>query len=365
MRGFVWVHAGSQKSWSTYLNMNIAILNCTVLIVKQCLPVTVSIFYDDCPHSITLRSHPRTAMGPILPQTNVFGKQLGIAPDVMGLITSVLPIMYILAKPTVGYLIDYFASARKVIFMSILLVMTLCYAGFYFVPLGRVHSVPLHDVYTIEMGRVDSCRQLEPPIDAPASLCSDHRPVQCSIECRHAGTPTRQFAGYLSTYRRAFVVNGPRTPVSTTNDTDAFLLGAIAATPEPSAASDDDSTTHYYSSNINFDLCLAEAGVALIGNKSCTVECRPDVDRQPDCVLGTATFWWFVCLMCVGTIGFNVANCVSDATCFDMLGELAGEWDGRCGDDEDEDSDNELGALLGTISQKCKRLEQRQTANKH
>lgn len=47
-------------------------------------------------------------MGPILPQINVFGKQLGISPDVMGFVTSVLPILYVLAKPIVGYLIDSF-----------------------------------------------------------------------------------------------------------------------------------------------------------------------------------------------------------------------------------------------------------------
>lgn len=50
-------------------------------------------------------------MGPILPQTNVFGKELGISPDVMGFITSFLPILYILAKPAVGYLIDSFPVA--------------------------------------------------------------------------------------------------------------------------------------------------------------------------------------------------------------------------------------------------------------
>lgn len=47
-------------------------------------------------------------MGPILPQINVFGKQLGISPDVMGFITSILPILYVVAKPGVGYLIDSF-----------------------------------------------------------------------------------------------------------------------------------------------------------------------------------------------------------------------------------------------------------------
>lgn len=54
-------------------------------------------------------------MGPILPQTSVFGKQLGISPDIMGFITSVLPILYILAKPAVGYLIDYFTVSYLLI----------------------------------------------------------------------------------------------------------------------------------------------------------------------------------------------------------------------------------------------------------
>lgn len=48
------------------------------------------------------------AMGPILPQINVFGKGLGISPDVMGFIMSCLPILYVLAKPAVGFVIDYF-----------------------------------------------------------------------------------------------------------------------------------------------------------------------------------------------------------------------------------------------------------------
>lgn len=37
----------------------------------------------------------------------------------------------------------------------------------------------------------------------------------------------------------------------------------------------------------------------------------------------SATFWIFVIFMCCGTIGFNVTNSISDAICFDMLGETA------------------------------------------
>lgn len=35
----------------------------------------------------------------------------------------------------------------------------------------------------------------------------------------------------------------------------------------------------------------------------------------------TAPFWFFVVLMCVGTVAFNVANCIGDAVCFDVLGK--------------------------------------------
>lgn len=48
-------------------------------------------------------------MGPILPQLSVYGKQLGVSADVMGYITSVLPIIYVIAKPIVGYIADYFS----------------------------------------------------------------------------------------------------------------------------------------------------------------------------------------------------------------------------------------------------------------
>jgi hypothetical protein len=35
-----------------------------------------------------------------------------------------------------------------------------------------------------------------------------------------------------------------------------------------------------------------------------------------------STFWIFVVLMCVGTVAFNVANCIGDAVCFDVLGKF-------------------------------------------
>uniref|UniRef100_A0A170ZKX8 Major facilitator superfamily domain-containing protein 6 n=1 Tax=Triatoma infestans TaxID=30076 RepID=A0A170ZKX8_TRIIF len=33
------------------------------------------------------------------------------------------------------------------------------------------------------------------------------------------------------------------------------------------------------------------------------------------------SFWAFTILMSLGTIGYNVSNCISDAICFDVLGD--------------------------------------------
>ena len=54
-------------------------------------------------------------MGPILPQINVFGKELGISPQVMGYVTCIMPILYVIAKPGVGYLADYFSVFNTII----------------------------------------------------------------------------------------------------------------------------------------------------------------------------------------------------------------------------------------------------------
>lgn len=75
-----------------------------------------------------------------------------------------------------------------------------------------------------------------------------------------------------------------------------------------------------FTDNPLFQLCLYN--VDQISNKTCDLVCRIDETFVPDCVTGTATFWMFVCFMCLGTIGFNVTNSATDATCFDILGKL-------------------------------------------
>jgi hypothetical protein len=56
---------------------------------------------------------------------------------------------------------------------------------------------------------------------------------------------------------------------------------------------------------------------------SCTLH---ETEREKDCLYGTSAFWGFVLLMSLGTIGFNVANSISDAVCFDVLGKVFSCW---------------------------------------
>ena len=62
------------------------------------------------------------------------------------------------------------------------------------------------------------------------------------------------------------------------------------------------------------DLGLSEHGTRF--------ECRTSDDaKAPSCFYKTWTFWSYVVLTYLGTIGFNVGNSISDAICFDVLGE--------------------------------------------
>lgn len=58
-------------------------------------------------------------------------------------------------------------------------------------------------------------------------------------------------------------------------------------------------------------------------HSQCELSCvLHETEREKDCLYGTPAFAGFVLLMSLGTIGFNVANSISDAICFDVLGEV-------------------------------------------
>lgn len=55
-------------------------------------------------------------------------------------------------------------------------------------------------------------------------------------------------------------------------------------------------------------------------NESSSVHEDPEY-AIPAPAVNSTSFWMFVILMSLGTINFNVGNCVSDSVCFDVLGE--------------------------------------------
>jgi MFS family permease len=68
-------------------------------------------------------------------------------------------------------------------------------------------------------------------------------------------------------------------------------------------------------------LCHSENYTTLNLNET-NIECRTSEDAEASaCFYKTWPFWTFVVLTYLGTIGFNVGNSISDAICFDVLGD--------------------------------------------
>lgn len=93
-------------------------------------------------------------MGPILPQLAVFGKEMGISSVVMGTINGILPILFLLAKPLFGIIVDVYRNYRKTIFMGLIVVMTASYALMNLIPARRLESYALED---LDCHQLDTC----------------------------------------------------------------------------------------------------------------------------------------------------------------------------------------------------------------
>ncbi|XP_065366607.1 major facilitator superfamily domain-containing protein 6 [Calliphora vicina] len=222
------------------------------------------------------------AMGPILPQLSVWGKQIGIAPEVMGYITSILPMMYIIAKPLFGFVADYFTHFRKLIFIGLIMAMTLAYAGFYFVPQPQSSSIPLHEAWnvTLNLKELPVCND---ELLSQTNLCSTTHNAQCKDE--------------ISNFEAFFV--------DIFNPAINYL----------------NLTSNYEKSTLQLHVCVGESFNATNNLTSFNGTCDFQTELQAKCLYTSAAFWLFVLLMCAGTIGFNVTNSISDAICFDMLGD--------------------------------------------
>lgn len=151
--------------------------------------------------------------------------------------------------------------------MMVIIVMTFCYASFYIIPTFN-HRIAEQDFYNFTQFSIN-CTFNDISI-TNNQLCQDYRAVICQVNSTEIN---HSFAVYL-------------------------------------AVGDDNEVYP----------CLKNGNNTFLFDDSLSISCVDDESMEPDCLYKTGTFMSFVVLMCIGTIGFNVTNCISDAICFDMLG---------------------------------------------
>ncbi|KAH9629370.1 hypothetical protein HF086_008156 [Spodoptera exigua] len=246
------------------------------------------------------------ALGPILPQINVFGRQLGVSPSVMGMVTAVLPLLWAAAKPLFGYIVDFWPAHRKLVFMLLITIMTGSYCCLWFLPMPEPKTADtklLESVY-----RLNETIFLKQNTNKNNTLLEKYK---CHWNCSLAGN----FDVYLS---------------------DTPFVNTVYIDDEVSNASCSVLSMEFDDLHNGDVMCLPKEDCNLLcyenesdigGNK--TKRSVEDLNRnitsntdekKSDNFYMTAAFWAFVILMCVGTVAFNVANCIGDAVCFDVLG---------------------------------------------
>ncbi|KAL3267433.1 hypothetical protein HHI36_011560 [Cryptolaemus montrouzieri] len=200
------------------------------------------------------------ALGPILPQLQVFGKQLGISSVIMGTVTGILPFAYLLAKPLFGIIVDVYRDYRKTIFMALIVVMAVSYSWIIFIP---ERSLKVYDV------------KIEPTIKKCDNIenAKNVIGVECTSKCFQ--------------------------------QSDRFQIHSILPLTQ----------------NVSFQLCATDIDIQAGSSQLCEFKCRDTSDVPNDIILKSLSFWFFVASLSIGTIAFNVANSISDAVCFDVIGD--------------------------------------------
>lgn len=212
------------------------------------------------------------ALGPILPFISVIGKQLGISEVAMGTIYAVIPLLYFITKPVYGFIIDYFVRQRTFIFTLTVALMGVFYLLIYFVP-----HTPLQKNTPATSNTTNiSCTSV--------LFCDLHKQDYpnwtvnqiCSLSCE----------------------NGIQE-----NDVELRLLPELC-----------NNTAHDINLNTRCNVTQAD----------CHIDCKylSPVSFVPlETLYRTSSFWIFVLLMALGSIGFNIVNTASDAICFNALGD--------------------------------------------
>ncbi|XP_045530465.1 uncharacterized protein LOC123718117 [Pieris brassicae] len=233
------------------------------------------------------------ALGPILPQINVFGRQLGVSAAVMGMVTAVLPLLWAAAKPMVGYVVDYWPNHRKLVFMLLIIIMSGSYCCLWFLPVPDESEKIVESIYNL-----NDTIYIKPHSTLDSLILDKYN---CHWNC----STDYKFNVYLS---------------NSTHVSTMYIDGAV---------------TNTSCSVLHMQMETGGSEIACLPIQDCnllcyeaTLDARENIDGWIDesysSFYTTLTFWGFVLMMSVGTVAFNVANCIGDAVCFDVLGPDGG-----------------------------------------
>ncbi|CAG5076595.1 Similar to Mfsd6: Major facilitator superfamily domain-containing protein 6 (Mus musculus) [Cotesia congregata] len=213
-------------------------------------------------------------MGPILPYLSVYGKQLGISPLVMGSVTGILPVLYLLSKPVFGFLVDYFRNQRKLIFICLLIMGSLSLVLLYFLPspAGEFHKYLNKTIdITYSKCNIEPCLNQTRGKNYQNRAISYHADLTCLNKCQQEK-----------------ILN-----VSTVLVSEASELLPICI------------------DNVDFNNTCHNNHTAVECNVTCLIN---DIDIVEEYLYYSARFWGFVILMALGCICFNVANSISEGS---------------------------------------------------
>ncbi|CAG9836968.1 unnamed protein product [Diabrotica balteata] len=214
------------------------------------------------------------AMGPILPQLNVIGKELGVSSFVMGIITGILPVAFLLAKPVFGLIVDIFRDYRKSIFIALIVATTVSFALLDYVPQQPGLQVVLNGTDMQGFKKCDISK-----INTEENCSNVTKRLICTSNCYE--------------YPQPFLVE--------TSNSSSFEQEQLC--------------------QLETITVLIEPNITNSSDNSCHLKCHQDFENGHDCLYKQLTFWVYVIFMCVGSVGFNVVNSISDAICFDVIGQ--------------------------------------------
>ncbi|KAK0165199.1 hypothetical protein PV328_003736 [Microctonus aethiopoides] len=240
------------------------------------------------------------AMGPILPFLSVYGKQLGVSSLVMGISTSLLPLFYLVSKPMFGFLVDYFRDHRKTIFLGILISGSMAFVLLYFIPISsRIPQININTTLfnhpSIFCDRYKFCNVQNTTTITTTNSSEINYQAEIIWRCDNNDNVINDFSTFVA------LVN---------DDKNNFMIPSCLV---------QNSQIKIHSNQSNYLVC-DDKNLSKYNNISCKINDVHSTENDHN-LYRSYQFWIYILLMSIGSVSFNVTNSISDAICFDILGE--------------------------------------------